>query len=147
MPHGQSNGEEVQGEVADDGAMASSSATCSQAVVRMRMVEAGPRFGNSARGHGSDVNKSLCVGSCGVIWTSRPMDRDPRGDGDASRKFADPELSTGNATIQGRNKDKIDLLCRRTPQLQKTAQVHQVLEKRTTMQLSLFVCCTPFCLS
>src|SRR5450759_5578544 len=123
--------------------MAPPPATCSQAAVRMRMVGAGPRFGNSARGHGSDVNRSLCVGSCGVIWTSRPIDRDPRGRvGNASRKFADPELSTGNATIQGRNKDKIDLLCRRTPQLQKTAQVHQVLEKRTTMQLSLFVCCT-----
>src|SRR5450759_1226935 len=122
--------------------MAPPPATCSQAAVRVRMVEAGPRFGNSARGHGSDVNESLCVGSSSAIWTSRPMDRNPRGGGDASRKFADPELSTGNATIQGRNKDKTDPLCRRTRQLQKTAQVHQVLEKRTTMQLSLFVCCT-----
>jgi len=84
--------------------MASSSATYSQAAVRMRIVGAGPRFGNSARGHESDVSKSLCIGSCGAIWTSGLMDRDPWGAGAASRKFADPELSTGNATIQGRNR-------------------------------------------
>lgn len=84
--------------------MASSSATYSQAVVRVRMVGAGPRFGNSAGGHRSDVNESLCVGSYDAIWTSRPMGKDPRGVGDASRKFAGPELSTGHATIQGRNR-------------------------------------------
>jgi len=95
--------------------MASSSATYSQAAVRMGIVGAGPRFGNSAGGHGPDVNKPLCVGSCGVVWTSRPMARDPRGVGDASRKLAGPELSTGNTTIQGQNKDKTDLLCHRTP--------------------------------